>query len=66
MKRQIKEAPGQVQSLEPDPKAVCDVCGRFGAFHFGDRTLCRECYAESGSCCPEFGKDDLWDLRDDL
>lgn len=47
-------------SVRADEKAVCDVCGKFGAFHFGDRVLCQECYVGSGSCCPEFGKDDLW------
>jgi hypothetical protein len=39
---------------------ACDVCGRVGAYHFGERLLCQGCYAGSGSCCPEFGKDDLW------
>lgn len=43
-----------------DENAVCDVCGRSGAFHFGDRTVCLDCYEGCGSCCPEFGKDDLW------
>gem|GEM_PF-1634659 len=43
-----------------DENAVCDRCGQFGAYHFGERTLCEECYTGSGSCCPEFGKDDLW------
>lgn len=43
-----------------DEDAVCDVCGRFGAFHFGGRALCLDCYSGCGSCCPEFGKDDLW------
>jgi hypothetical protein len=43
-----------------DEDASCDLCGRFGAFHFGERTLCPECYNGCGSCCPEFGKDDLW------
>ncbi|HZT21844.1 MAG TPA: hypothetical protein VFB55_02945 [Verrucomicrobiae bacterium] len=43
-----------------DADAVCEICGRFGAFHLGERTLCPDCYAGCGSCCPEFGKDDLW------
>jgi len=43
-----------------DEVAICDVCGRFGAFHIGQRILCQDCYQGSGSCCPEFGKDDLW------
>jgi len=43
-----------------DDAAVCDVCGRFGAYRLGDRLLCLGCYMGRGSCCPEFGKDDLW------
>lgn len=39
--------------------AVCGVCGRFGAYAFEGRNLCESCYVESGSCCPEFGKDDM-------
>ncbi|MDW8308468.1 MAG: hypothetical protein RMK20_03750 [Verrucomicrobiales bacterium] len=35
--------------------APCDSCGRFGAFALGGRWLCSDCYAASGSCCPEFG-----------
>ena len=40
----------------PDEEFVCEVCGRFGALEFGDRKLCLDCYAGSGSCCPEFGR----------
>jgi len=43
-----------------DENAICDTCGVFGAFQIGDRSLCPNCYEGSGSCCPEFGKDDLW------
>jgi hypothetical protein len=44
-------------------EATCDECGAVGAFQFGEVLLCTDCYAGKGSCCPEFGKDDLW--RDD-
>lgn len=43
-----------------DENAVCDRCGKFGAYRLADRQLCPECYEGCGSCCPEFGKDDLW------
>lgn len=43
-----------------DSDLACDECGAFGAFVLGDAKLCLRCYAEKGSCCPEFGKDDLW------
>lgn len=43
---------------------VCDVCGVYGAYEIADRRLCSTCYEGSGSCCPEFGKDDLWTQRD--
>lgn len=46
-----------------DPNAACDRCGAFGAFAFGDVKLCLNCYTEKGSCCPEFGRDDLWSDR---
>lgn len=46
--------------------AVCELCGRFGACQIGDRMLCENCYEGCGSCCPEFGKDDLWKLRDEI
>ncbi len=55
--QKVQEQTGAVRKVEA---AVCDVCGRFGAFRFGDRTLCEDCYVGCGSCCPEFGKDDLW------
>lgn len=48
-----------------DENAVCEVCGRFGAFEVGDRKLCVDCYQNAGSCCPEFGADDLWQQRED-
>jgi hypothetical protein len=51
--------------LELDENAVCERCGRFGAFRFGGRQLCQECYTDCGSCCPEFGKDDLWKFDDE-
>lgn len=47
-----------------DANATCDECGAFGAFAFDGVKLCVRCYTEKGSCCPEFGKDDLWKNRD--
>ena len=44
----------------PNVDLRCEVCGQFGAVRVGDRALCQDCYTGSGSCCPEFGKDDLW------
>jgi len=38
----------------------CDECGSFGAFDLGERRLCEDCYRTRGSCCMEFGADDLW------
>ena len=46
--------------LRLDENAVCDRCGNIGAYVIDDRALCPDCYVGSGSCCPEFGKDDLW------
>lgn len=36
----------------PEPRP-CDKCGRFDAVEFGDRWLCPDCIATSGSCCQE-------------
>lgn len=47
-----------------DPNATCDRCGAYGAFAFADTSLCLQCYTEKGSCCPEFGRDDLWRDRE--
>jgi hypothetical protein len=52
-------------NAQPDEAAVCDGCGRSGAYRIGDRALCLECYVGYGSCCPEFGKDDLWEFPDE-
>ena len=43
-----------------DDNVVCDTCGRFGAYDFDGDRLCATCYENRGSCCPEFGADDLW------
>jgi len=60
MKQKAKKVEEQKSAVSLDENAVCDVCGTFGAFHLGDRVLCQACYEGCGSCCPEFGKDDLW------
>lgn len=49
------------QKTQLDENAVCDNCGRSGAFVFGDHHLCIDCYQGRCSCCPEFGADDLWE-----
>jgi hypothetical protein len=46
--------------LQFDAEATCDRCGRFGAFVIHEEKLCAECYELRGSCCAEFGGDDLW------
>ncbi|MGH7989743.1 MAG: hypothetical protein ACREDS_06045 [Limisphaerales bacterium] len=60
MKREQEQISETSREVRLDENAVCDVCGRFGAYHFGDRTLCQDCYEGCGSCCREFWKDDLW------
>ena len=64
MKQESGEGEEQQSQVCLDANAACDVCGAFGAFHFGERTLCQNCYEGCGSCCPEFGKDDLWQFAD--
>ena len=50
------------ESLQLNQELMCDGCGQYGAFDFGDRHLCLNCYEESGSCCPEFGKGNLAEI----
>lgn len=39
----------------------CERCGRPEAeVRCGGSTLCLDCYYLAGSCCLEFGADDLW------
>ena len=47
-------------ALVVDDDLRCERCGSFGAFDLGDTRLCEDCYRACGSCCPEFGADDLW------
>jgi len=47
---------------QPATGERCEICGKAGGENFGGRIVCGECAQEMGSCCPEFGKDDLWDL----
>jgi hypothetical protein len=63
-KLNLKPTHDSDERLELDENAVCDACGRFGAYQFGDRLLCEDCYAGCGSCCLEFGKDDLWSFEE--
>jgi hypothetical protein len=51
---------GNDSALKFDENAVCDRCGKFGAFLLDGKTLCADCVELSGACCPEFGGDDFW------
>jgi hypothetical protein len=42
------------------PAAVCDRCGQPAVVEIEGQSLCEECYQLPGSCCMEFGADDLW------
>jgi hypothetical protein len=41
---------------------TCDRCGRPAALAVGGEFFCEECYQLPGSCCPEFGGDDIWEF----
>ncbi len=43
----------------------CRCCGRPTSVHFGGMPICEECYQHAGSCCLEFGGDDLWQKREE-
>ncbi len=43
----------------------CSCCGRPTTLLMGGRPICEECYHNAGSCCMEFGGDDLWQVREE-
>ena len=47
------------------PVLVCERCGRPDGIAIRGRQLCEECCQIAGSCCMEFGGDDLWQDGDD-
>jgi cystathionine beta-lyase/cystathionine gamma-synthase len=51
-------------TAEPDEAETkfCNRCGRPAAMRIEDEWICEACYQEAGSCCPEFGGSDLWQL----
>lgn len=49
---------------EHEESRSCDRCGGPDALEVGGRSVCEACFALSGSCCLEFGADDLWKDRD--
>jgi len=57
------ETPDPYTRPQPDEGPVCERCGRFGAVDFAGKKLCADCYEQIGSCCPEFGADDLWEVN---
>lgn len=64
MKHDNQSVQETMRRVQPEAAAVCDDCGRPGAYRLGDHTLCLDCYSNRGSCCPEFGRDDLWTFPD--
>ncbi len=45
--------------------AGCQRCGRKESYVFAGKRLCRDCFQLYGSCCLEFGGDDLWKEREE-
>jgi hypothetical protein len=44
---------------------ICKFCGKPATIDFEDLPICEDCYHNAGSCCREFGADDLWERRED-
>ena len=60
-----KPSPNTDTAPRPTPLKLiadlrCSECATHGAFDLGERHLCEDCYRACGSCCMEFGADDLW------
>jgi hypothetical protein len=43
----------------------CRICGRPTEIVLGGVPVCEECYQNAGSCCLEFGGEDLWAEREE-
>ena len=43
----------------------CQFCGRPTEIVLGGVPVCEECYQNAGSCCLEFGGEDLWAAREE-
>ncbi len=54
------------QALKLDPDLRCDRCGGLGAFDFGERQVCAECFSALESSPLELGGDDLWEREERL
>ncbi len=48
-----------------DEKNFCDRCGRPAIARIEGEWLCESCYQDPGSCCMEFGGDDLWTFEEE-
>jgi hypothetical protein len=44
---------------------TCKFCGRPTPILIGGMPVCDECYQDAGSCCQEFGGNDLWQRREE-
>ena len=60
MNNNPQETTSQGQRIAVNDNLTCEECGAFGAIEWDGKRLCPECSTAKGSCCPEFGKDDLW------
>lgn len=60
----VKTRKSRPKKRAPPPRKAemhtCERCGSFDARQFGEHWLCANCYDIAGSCCLEFGGDDLW------
>ena len=62
----MKAEPDDSRAERPSRAAdsVCERCGGPDSIEIGGHQLCAECYQIAGSCCLEFGADDLWQEKD--
>lgn len=42
----------------------CRLCGRPTDIVLDGAPICEECYEHAGSCCMEFGGEDLWQKQE--
>jgi hypothetical protein len=50
--------------LKKDSVMECRFCGRPTEIVLDGEPICEECYENAGSCCLEFGGEDLWQKKE--
>lgn len=53
------------RNVEGGSAVECSICGRPTTLLIGGQPTCEQCYENAGSCCLEFGGEDLWQRQEE-